>query len=158
MQDFDQKELRTIFGQYPTGVTVITTKDKNGSPVGMTANSFASVSLSPPLVLWSVDKMRNTHDVYTQSQHFCVHIVDDSQQALSDRFASKKEDRFSEMEWSEGVLDSPVLSGCLCSIECETEAIYPGGDHSLILGKVVNTNLESSKNPLIFHKGNYKKL
>lgn len=156
MQEFDSKKLRKIFGQYPTGVTIITTVDSSGKPVGMTANSFASVSLSPPMVLWSVDKGGNTHDAYTESLHFCVHILSEDQEDLSNRFAGAETDRFREMNWSEGVLGSPLLTECSCRIECEKVAVYPGGDHSIIIGRVVNVDSNESQRPLLFHQGRYR--
>lgn len=159
MEDLSPNDLRKVFGQYPTGVTVVTTMDSNGEPIGMTANSFASVSLSPPLILWSIDRGGEIHDIFTQATHFCVHMLAEHQEEVSTRFSSGEKKRFSGIIWSSGELGSPLLSDYLCRIECSLENVFDGGDHSVMLGRVAKVEFkEEHQKPLVFHQGTYKRL
>ena len=158
MQDLSSNELRIVFGQYPTGVTVITALDAYDEPVGMTANSFASVSLSPPLILWSVDLAGDSHDVYTTATHFCVHLLAEDQQELANRFANREKDRFAGIDWTKGKFGSPLLPNYLCRIQCQREKVLDGGDHSIILGRVHSIETTDEQKPLVFHQGKYKRL
>lgn len=155
MSHFDSKQLRNVLGHYPTGVTIITAMDTAGSPFGMTANSFASVSLDPPLILWSVGAEGSGHDIFVEAEHFCVHFLSQEQEDLSSLFADKQENRFENIDWSPGKLGAPLLPGCMCRIQCTREAVYPGGDHSIILGKAVYIESTQEKKPLVFHQGQY---
>lgn len=158
MSDIESLQLRKVLGQYPTGITVVTTTDSSGNPVGMTANSFASVSLAPPLILWSVDVEGSAHEVFTQADHFCVHFLSEDQEALSTLFSSSEVERFDKLEWTFGELGSPMLPECLSRIQCAKEAVYPGGDHSIILGRVICLEDSSDKKPLVYHQGKYSRL
>lgn len=158
MQEIDPRALRDALGLYPTGVTVVTAYDAQDNPAGITVNSFASVSLSPPLVLWSVDKGGSTHDIYTQAEHFCIHFLRQDQANLSQRFSAVMENRFDGISWSRGEHGSPLLEGCVAKIDCVRETVFPGGDHSIIVGRVVNLDTDSTNSPLVFHQGSYKKL
>ena len=124
----------------------------------MTVNSFASVSLSPPLVLWSIDRGGDAHDIYTAASHFCVHVLAEDQEDLSSRFASSEENRFAEIEWTRGEFGSPLLSDYLCRIQCRSENVFDGGDHSIILGRVALVENNEHQKPLVFHQGSYKQL
>ena len=157
MQNLTAKELRGLFGQYPTGVTIVTTKDSAGNPCGMTANSFASVSLEPPLISWCVDSGGSAHEIFTTCSHFAVHFLNVDQQHCSDIFAtSASEERFSQVDWTDGAFGSPIISNSLSIFECAMEAVYPGGDHSIVVGRVESAQWRDDQEPLLFHRGNYK--
>lgn len=155
MSDIDQKTFRSALGEFPTGITIVTAKDSAGEVVGMTANSFSSVSLDPPLILWSVDKGGSLHDAFIGTKYFCVHFLSESQQVLSNTFATSEGDRFEGVRWQMGEFGSPVIADCLATLECVTETIYPGGDHSIILGKVLKCKTNKNAAPLLFHRGGY---
>ncbi len=130
----DGRALRSAFGRFGTGVTVITTQTAQG-PLGMTANSFSSISLDPPLVLWSAALRSKRHDAFAQAQQFCIHILGAGQQDLANHFAGQGHD-FSGFEWVSGPDGAPQIKGCLAAFHCETFAIHPAGDHSMIVGEV----------------------
>lgn len=127
-------DLRRAFGRYGTGVTVVTTRTADG-PLGMTANSFSSVSLDPPLVLWSPATSSKRHDAFAQATHFCIHVLCSDQLPLAQHFASQGHD-FNGFEWAAGPNDVATLKGCLATFHCAAHAVHPAGDHSLILGIV----------------------
>jgi flavin reductase (DIM6/NTAB) family NADH-FMN oxidoreductase RutF len=141
----DTADLRRAFGRFATGVTVVTVQTPQG-PLGMTANSFSSVSLDPPLVLWSPAISSKRHDAFAAASHFAVHILGADQQALADHFAANG-DGFDQFDWSAGPNGAPTLGGCLTTFHCDTFAVHPAGDHSVILGQVThgsyNTNLNA---------------
>lgn len=130
----DGTALRSAFGRFGTGVTIITTQTDAG-PLGMTANSFSSVSLDPPLVLWSAALNSKRHDAFAKAKTFCIHILGEYQSAQALHFATQGHD-FSEFDWFEGPEGSPTLHGALATFHCETHAVHPAGDHSIILGLV----------------------
>ncbi len=148
------QNLRRAFGHYGTGVTVVTMQTEDG-PLGITANSFTSVSLDPPLVLWSPARASLRHDAFVAASHFCIHVLGADQQALADHFAGKGHG-FDAFDWFEGPLGTPTLRGCLASFHCETHAVHPAGDHSLILGHVRHAAERTGPGAgLIFHQGLY---
>jgi len=151
---FDPKELRRTFGQFPTGVTVITTLDKQGQPVGVTASSFNSVSMDPALVLWSVDKGAFSAEVFKQAKHFAVNILAREQVSISNKFASRGEDKFKDVNWHGNIHGIPLLAGCAAQFECDTWNVYEGGDHYIIVGQVHRFSNED-KQPLVFARGSY---
>ena len=132
----DPAELRRCLGSFVTGVTVITTLDEQGRPVGMTANSFNSVSLDPPLIVWSLRLNARTFDVYSRAKRFVVNILSEDQVEVSNRFAKSGDDRFNGVSITAGLGGLPLIDGCAAYLECSTEATYPGGDHLLFLGRV----------------------
>ena len=146
--------LRRAFGRYGTGVTVITTRTPDG-PLGMTANSFSSVSLDPPLVLWSPSIASKRHDAFVTAQYFSIHVLGADQQDLADHFAGKGHG-FEAFDWVEGPLGTPTLEKCLASFHCETYAVHPAGDHSLVLGHVKHAaELDGEGAGLMFDQGRY---
>lgn len=151
---FDPKDFRRALGQFPTGVTVITTLDGDGKPCGMTASSFNSVSMDPPLVLWSVGKGSRGTDVYANASHFVVNVLADDQINLSNGFASKSDDKFAGVEYSEGVNGCPVLADTAASFQCKTWKVYEGGDHFIVVGEVVDY-AHAEHDSLVFQKGRY---
>lgn len=148
-------DLRRAFGRFGTGVTVITV-DTAAGPVGMTANSFSSVSLEPPLVLWSPALNSRRHDAFAKATDFCVHVLGVDQFDIALHFASQG-DGFDRFEWKTGPSGAPRLSGCLSVFHCATHAIHPAGDHSLILGRVqkVELDAESRVAGLLFDQGRF---
>jgi flavin reductase (DIM6/NTAB) family NADH-FMN oxidoreductase RutF len=153
----DALALRQALGEFATGVTVVTARDASGRPVGITVNSFASVSLDPPLVLWSLGRQSPLHEVFGNCTHWAVNVLAADQQALSERFSQADTDRFAGLEWKVGAGDTPLLAGCSAWFECRSEAHHPGGDHLILVGRVENFRRET-KAPLIFHGGRYREL
>lgn len=149
-----QIEFRNALGSFATGVTIATTLDANGEPVGVTASSFNSVSLDPPLVLWSLAKNSLSREAFCTSGHFAVHVLAANQEELSNRFARSGEDKFSDVEWSKGQLDSPVFTNHAALFECRTKHQYEGGDHIILVGEVVAYDARDEA-PLLFHAGRY---
>lgn len=130
----DGQALRNAFGRFGTGVTVITTQTAQG-PLGMTANSFSSVSLAPPLVLWSAALHSKRHDAFAQAGQYCIHILGAHQKGLANHFASQGHD-FTGFDWVIGPDGAPQLAGCLAAFHCERFAVHPAGDHSIIVGQI----------------------
>jgi 3-hydroxy-9,10-secoandrosta-1,3,5(10)-triene-9,17-dione monooxygenase reductase component len=157
MPVIDPKQFRNALGAFPTGVTVVTTLDRDGNKVGMTANSFNSVSLDPMLVLWSVAKSANAFDAFNSAEHFAIHILSESQQAVSSQFASKGVDRFEGVGHSLGHGGVPVLDDYCARFECDIEHRYEGGDHIILVGRVQAFD-QQDKAPLVFHAGRYAEL
>ncbi len=150
----DAHDFRQALGQFATGVTVITTLDADGEPVGVTASSFNSVSLDPPLVLWSLAKSARSMAAFRESGHFCVHVLGASQEALSARFASAGSDKFAGQEWTRGVGNVPLLPAYAARFQCRTTHTYEGGDHLIFVGQVLDYE-KTDEPPLVFHGGSY---
>lgn len=151
-----KRAFRHALGSFATGVTITTTMDGNGNPVGVTASSFNSVSLDPPLVLWSLAKNSLSYEAFSSSGHFAVHILAADQMDLSNRFARSGEDKFSGIDWQEGAHGSPVFAHHAALFECTTRHQYDGGDHVILVGEVQSFEARDME-PLIFHAGNYAK-
>lgn len=157
MSQNDPKAFRNALGQFATGVTVVTTVDENGNRIGMTANSFSSVSLDPMLVLWSVAKNCKVFREFNEAQHFAIHVLRADQMPISNQFASSCEDRFTGIETTDGIGGVPLLTDYCALFECELEARHDGGDHVILVGKVLNFH-NRGDTPLIFHAGRYADL
>jgi len=136
VSDFDSRELRDAFGEFMTGVTVVTTRGTAGEPSGLTANSFSSLSLDPPLALFSIGRSSNTFEDFEAGNGFVIHILADDQRDLATRFATKGIDRFEGVDWSPGFDGLPVIAGPLASFECSREYVYEGGDHLILVGRI----------------------
>ncbi len=147
-------ELRRCLGAFVTGVTVITALDEHGAPVGMTANSFNSVSLDPPLIVWSLRVNARSYPIYSKAKRFVVNILSEEQVEVSNRFAKSGTDRFQGLASTPGIDGIPLIDGCSAHLECRTEATYPGGDHLLFLGRVERI-VGSARKPLAFGAGKY---
>jgi 3-hydroxy-9,10-secoandrosta-1,3,5(10)-triene-9,17-dione monooxygenase reductase component len=156
-QSFTQMEFRQALGGFATGVTIITTLGRNGQKVGMTANSFNSVSLDPPLILWSLGRQANCHDDFIAAEYFAVHILASDQQQLSNRFAETGSDRFADLDCSQGLSGIPILPHYSTCFQCKMTQQYDGGDHIIITGEVIEFT-DNQLQPLLFHRGNYKQL
>jgi len=148
--------LKQVMRVYPQGVTVVTTSALDG-PKGITVSSFTSVSLDPPLVLISIARGSQIHDVFRYAKAFAVNFLADDQRSVSDRFAGRTgaQDRFSGLRFKPGLSGSPVIEGVRAVIECSTWRVHEGGDHSLILGEVVAARALSSKKPLVYYAQQY---
>ena len=151
---FDPQAFRTALGTFTTGVTIITTQAEDGSPVGITANSFNSVSLNPPLVLWSLSKKARTLPVFSTGKHWNVHVLSTEQESLSGRFATQGEDKFAEIQFDNGVSEAPLLQDCTARFQCRTAFQYEGGDHVIFVGEVLAFD-HSERAPLAFQSGQY---
>lgn len=151
---FDSTTFRRAAGQFATGVTVVTTLFR-GRPKGLTVNSFSSVSLAPPLVLWNLGEGSDSHQAFMESDGFAVHILHAGQQELAMRFAKRGADKFSRTPWRSGGSGLPLLSDCLVALECSVEHRYPGGDHAIIVGRVDAIHHGEPAPPLIFHGGSF---
>lgn len=153
-QDFDPKAFRDALSTFTTGVTIITTRAEDGSPIGITANSFNSVSLDPPLVLWSLAKSAYSLPAFSHSGHWNVHVLSIEQEALSGRFASRGQDKFSGLKLDQGVNETPLLPSCTARFQCRTAFMYEGGDHVIFVGEVLDFD-RSELPPLAFQSGQY---
>lgn len=154
LKAFDPQEFRRALGTFATGVTIVTARSAEGRPAGVTANSFSSVSLNPPLVLWSLAKTSLSLPVFQAANHFSIHILSSTQEPLSSRFASRSQDKFLDLEIEEGLDRTPLLSGCCVRMQCRTVHQYEGGDHVIFVGEVVDL-VRTDAAPLAFHGGKY---
>jgi flavin reductase (DIM6/NTAB) family NADH-FMN oxidoreductase RutF len=150
----DSLAFRAALGRFATGVAIITCVDATGMPIGLTANSFNALSLTPPLVLWSLRQQSPSLAAFQRASHFAINILSEAQVELSRRFASPVADKFSEGLWSPGAGQAPVLTGAAAVIECSRHAEHLAGDHVLFIGEVCRvTDLAGA--PLVFHGGRY---
>lgn len=151
----DIKDFRRALGQFPTGVTVITTIDGDGTPIGVTASSFNTVSIDPPLILWSVDKGAYSAKIFDNAKHFAVNVLGKDQVDTSNKFAGRGEDKFAGVSYTVGDGGSPLFESCAAQFECKTWNVVDGGDHLIIIGEVVNYRYDEATLPLVFSCGSY---
>ncbi len=150
----DLRLYRNALGTFGTGVAIVTTSHE-GEPCGMTINSFSSVSLEPPLILWSISERASYFDVFQHCDSFAVHILSTTQQALCEQFARPGDKQFSHVDWTWDDSGNPCLPDCLARYECDAETVYPGGDHQIIIGRV--RQFETAMGyPLLFVGGHYQ--
>jgi flavin reductase (DIM6/NTAB) family NADH-FMN oxidoreductase RutF/pimeloyl-ACP methyl ester carboxylesterase len=154
----DARTLRDALGCFATGVTVVTARTADGTPVGLTANSFTSVSLDPPLLLVCIANSAGSAGALREAEHFAVNVLQIGQQPVSNLFAGKGEDRFAGTGWSDGESGVPVLSGSLGSFECRRSAVHEGGDHFILVGEVTCARFEPRRDPLLYFRGKYRRL
>lgn len=153
----DLQELRRVMGHFATGVAVITTVDRAGTPFGLTANAFTSLSLDPPLVLVCIDKGVQCYPHFEESKIFAVNMLSEDQEELSRRFATKGIEKFAGVAWHRGQNGVALLDGAIGHIECQVVHSYDGGDHTIYVGEIVGA-AASGDHPLIFFKGKYHRL
>lgn len=153
-QALDPQQFRAALGQFATGVAVVTTVGPDGRPAGVTVNSFASVSLDPPLVLWSLALKAATMPAFRAAGHFAVNILAADQVELSNRFALPQADRYAGIDWTPGLGGAPLLDGCCARIECRAETQYEGGDHLIFVGRVERLE-RAERPPLVYHASRY---
>lgn len=152
-----QRQLRNCLGQFATGVAVVTTLTPEGQPLGLTINSFNSVSLNPPLVLWSLGNQSATMQAFSANEHFVVNILAAEQEPVSNAFAWSKEDPFLTQPWTAGVGGAPVLPGCIATFQCRRVQQVAGGDHQIFIGEVVEFSQQAGE-PLLYFSGAYRQL
>ena len=148
------RRFRSALGAFATGVTIVTTRDAEGRDVGLTANSFNSVSLTPPMVLWSLAKSALSLPAFLAATHFAVHVLASDQEELSLRFAARGSNKFAGLDLERGPAQVPLLRGCSARFQCSTAFRHEGGDHVIFVGAVEAFD-HSDRPPLIFHGGRY---
>ncbi|MEP4380400.1 MAG: flavin reductase family protein [Alphaproteobacteria bacterium] len=153
----DSREFRNALGNFATGVTIITAKGENGDLVGVTASSFNSVSLDPPLILWSLDRNSASLQILEAASHFCVHILSKDQGEECMAFAKTGVDKFADLECGEGLGGAPLINGCLARFECRNVVHHDGGDHVIIVGEVERFDVQDGE-PLVFFRGKLSNL
>ncbi|MDY0013779.1 MAG: flavin reductase family protein [Rhodocyclaceae bacterium] len=154
---FDSRAFRNALGAFATGVTVITTRGAGGEPLGLTVNSFNSVSLDPPLIVWSLSRQVSLLGAFEACEYYAVNVLAEDQQWLSQRFASRQPDRFTGLEMESGLGGVPLLAGCSARFECRNTVRHEGGDHLVFISEVVRFD-RSDRLPLVFHGGAYRSL
>ena len=154
----DSRTLRDALGCFATGVTVVTCIDEIGQPVGLTANSFTALSLDPPLLLVCVAKSTASAGTFGDTRDFAVNVLQTGQQPASITFSTRVEDRFGCTEWTMGEHGAPVLLDSLSVFECRRDAVHDGGDHFILVGKVVKATFHTGLDPLLYFRGSYRRL
>ncbi|MBP02813.1 MAG: nitrilotriacetate monooxygenase [Rhodospirillaceae bacterium] len=149
--------FRQVLGQFCTGVTAITTVAQNRELIGITVNSFSSLSLEPPLILWNIDSASPNFNNFDMGEPFAVNVFAQDQQALAEQFATSGIDKFSGVKTHLGLKGVPIIDGCVAYLECDVESRYPGGDHDIIVGKVRKIS-NFRRAPLLFHGGEFHSL
>jgi len=155
--DLDSNLFKQACALFATGITIATTADPSGRPHGLTANSFSSVSLDPPLVLVCIATRSAVHETFFTSKSFAINILSEDQRGLSERFAASGEDRFQGVDWEPGPLGSPWLAKALAKLECQTYDRHPAGDHTIFIGRVYCVAIERGA-PLVYFASSYRRL
>lgn len=150
----DTRRLRNALGCFPTGVTVVTTIGPDGNQAGITANSFSSVSLVPPLVLWSLIRSARSFDAFTTAEWFAINVLAADQLEIGLRFASRVEDKFHGLSVKEEPR-APRLEGSVAWFLCRRRDVHEGGDHVIVVGEVVDFDYDTRREPLVFRRGEY---
>jgi flavin reductase (DIM6/NTAB) family NADH-FMN oxidoreductase RutF len=152
---FSPQEFRASLAMFATGVTIVTARTAAGELIGLTANSFNSVSLNPPLVLWSLAQAAGSMAALSAGSHYAINILAAGQKELAERFASKGEDRWKDVVFSEGAGGAPLLSGAAATFECFNRSRYEEGDHVIFVGEVERCSHRVGAAPLLFHGGRF---
>lgn len=159
MADIDQREFRNALGRFATGVTIITAVDSEKKPIGLTANSFSSVSLDPALVLFCLDRRATNFDTFQQGTGFVINVLSDQQTDLSNRFAKSDPDKFTDVFYETWDTGAPVLPDCLANMECIAGSIIDAGDHVIVVGEVQRFSyLADDPRPLMYFSGSYREI
>lgn len=148
------RRYRSALGAFATGVTIVTMRDADGRDVGLTANSFNSVSLEPPLVLWSLAKSARSLPAFLAASHFAVHVLAADQEELSLRFSTRGSEKFGSLELERGIAGVPLIRGCSARFQCRAAFQHDGGDHVIFVGAVESFD-RTDRPPLLFHGGRY---
>lgn len=154
---FDERDFRNALGQFATGVTVVTTCDPDGQPVGITVSSFNSVSLVPPLVLWSLGRATSITPIFNVCSYYAIHILAQEQLPMAIQFAARGIDRFAGIGWQPNAQGIPILQGTLATFECSTRKRYEEGDHIIMIGEVLQYSYRHGP-PLLYHDGQMRGL
>ena len=157
-RDIDSRELRNALGRFATGICIISTVTDSGRPLGLTANSFASVSLDPPLVLWSLQNNSDVFAEFSTPQFFAINVLAKEHHGHSGRYAKKGDHLLDPEHFTPGKFGAPIVHGALVSFECELHATHDGGDHLIIVGRVRDMQRREDGEPLLFYSGNYHHL
>ena len=153
---FSATEFRAALGMFATGVTIVTARSPEGAPMGLTANSFNSVSLNPPLVLWSLSRRAGSLPAFSRGSHYAINILAADQRELAERFGGKpNSERFAGLAWQEGAGGAPLIAGAAAVFECFNRSQYEEGDHVIFVGEVERCSRREGALPLIFHGGRY---
>lgn len=152
---FSSPEFRAALGMFATGVTIVTTRAADGTPVGMTVNSFNSVSLAPPLVLWSLSRTASARTAFASCSHYAVNVLGVGQQGLAERFASRLPGRWEGVLHSDGAGGAPLIAGAVATFECFNRSRYDEGDHVIFVGEVERCQHQAQAAPLLFHGGRF---
>jgi len=153
--NFSAREFRASLAMFATGVTIVTARTPAGTLIGLTANSFNSVSLNPPLVLWSLSQAAGSMAALSAGSHYAINILAADQKELAERFASKREDRWKDVLFTEGASGAPLLSGAAATFECFNRSRYEEGDHVIFVGEVERCSHRAGAAPLLFHGGKF---
>jgi flavin reductase (DIM6/NTAB) family NADH-FMN oxidoreductase RutF len=158
MNQPDSRQFREVMSRFPTGVTVVSARASGPAFWGLTVNSFTSVSLDPPLILVCIDRESASHDKLVAAETFAVSVLAEDQADIATRFAAEPaETRFEQVAWHEASRGSPVLDGAAAWLECASSGVMPGGDHSIVLGRVIASGASDNR-ALLFFKGDYGKV
>lgn len=153
------RQLRNSFGMFATGITVVTTRTPAGEPIGITVNSFNSVSLQPPLIVWSLSLDLPSRALFENCEYYAINVLAEDQQALSERFGGRGEsDRFAGLELETGEGDVPLLSGCCARFVCRNTVRHQGGDHLVFISDVLSFERNEAREPLLYFGGRYRRL
>jgi flavin reductase (DIM6/NTAB) family NADH-FMN oxidoreductase RutF len=152
---FSPKEFRSALGMFATGVTIVTATTAGGQPIGLTANSFNSVSLDPPLVLWSLARAAASLPAFSTGSHYAINILAADQKLLAEKFAVKGGDRWGGVAFTRGCGDAPLLTGAAAVFECFNRSRYEEGDHVIFVGEVERVSWRPGAAPLLFHGGRF---
>jgi flavin reductase (DIM6/NTAB) family NADH-FMN oxidoreductase RutF len=149
------RQLRAALGLFATGVTIVTALADNGEPIGLTVNSFNSVSLDPPLVLWSLGLRSSAFSAFERAERYAIHILSADQKDIAELFARRGADRFAALDWAPGVFGAPVIAGAAALFECRARSRHVEGDHVILVGEVERCSSRVGVTPLIFHGGRF---
>ncbi|EER60301.1 flavin reductase domain protein FMN-binding [Acidovorax delafieldii 2AN] len=152
---FSAREFRDALGMFATGVTIVTARNAAGEPIGLTANSFNSVSLEPPLVLWSLSRAAASMPAFANGSHYAINVLAAGQKALAERFAARGIDRFAGVDHQPGISGAPLLAGALATFECFNRSRYEEGDHVIFVGEVERCRHHAGLPPLLYHGGRF---
>jgi flavin reductase (DIM6/NTAB) family NADH-FMN oxidoreductase RutF len=160
MDSFNSRDFRNALGWFATGIAVMTTRDTEGRFIGITVNSFASVSLDPPLISFCLDRSALSLNSFLGAKHFAVNVLSEHHEPVSAAFArsSSSGDKFAGLAYEVGSTGCPLLTDCLTHLECEREAYHEAGDHLIVIGRVVHLVQRSEGKPLLYFRGRYAKL
>ena len=152
---FSAPEFRSALGMFATGVTIVTACAADGRMVGLTANSFASVSLNPPLVLWSLAQAAASLSAFRDGSHYAINVLAAGQKELAERFSRRDADRWADVEYTSGIGQVPLLAGAAATFECFNRSRYEEGDHMIFVGEVERCTRQAGASPLLFHGGRF---
>jgi flavin reductase (DIM6/NTAB) family NADH-FMN oxidoreductase RutF len=158
MKNGDSRELRDVLGRFATGVAVVTTLSSEHQPIGITINSFASVSLEPPLVLFSIDRRARSFGAFRAARWFAINVLGEAQARLSARFAQASIEKWAGVRFDVGQGGCPILRSALAVLECEAQRAYEAGDHVIFLSRIDRTCVDPGGRPLLFYRGEYATL